>query len=106
MKRLAGVGCALVLYGAVTVAQSQEQFLPEHINKGAGIYAQNCAPCHGPHMADPQGAFDLRSFPHDQKSRFVISVTKGKNAMPPWGDVFKTDDIDALWAYLIAGEKP
>jgi len=24
--------------------------------------------------------------------------------MPPWGDVIKADDIQALWAYVVAGE--
>jgi mono/diheme cytochrome c family protein len=56
-------------------------------------------------MLDPQGAFDLRTFPRDDKSRFVTSVTKGKNQMPPWGDLLKPDDIEALWAYVTAGEK-
>ena len=56
-----------------------------------------------PRMSDPQGAFDLRTFPSDQKSRFVNSVTNGKNSMPPWGGLFSTDDIEALWAYVMAG---
>lgn len=56
-------------------------------------------------MADPEGAFDLRTFPHDQHSRFVNSVTNGKNSMPPWGGVFKPEEIEALWAYVVAGEK-
>jgi mono/diheme cytochrome c family protein len=56
-------------------------------------------------MADPQGAFDLRTFPHDQHSRFVNSVTKGKNSMPAWGDLLKPVEIEALWAYVVAGEK-
>jgi mono/diheme cytochrome c family protein len=56
-------------------------------------------------MLDPQGAFDLRKFPRDERERFVSSVTKGKNAMPPWGDLFKEGEIDALWAYVMAGEK-
>ncbi len=79
--------------------------MPDLIRKGAGIFSQNCSACHGAHMADPQGAFDLRTFPHDQKSRFVNSVTKGKNSMPPWGDLLKCDDVEALWAYVVAGEK-
>jgi len=57
-------------------------------------------------MADPQGAFDLRKFPHEDKARFVTSVTRGKQNMPPWGDLLKPEDIDALWAYVVAGERP
>ena len=97
------VGLVLVL--GTAVASAQERFSPAQIRHGAQIYAQNCAPCHGPRMLDPNAAFDLRKFPPDQKSRFANSVNKGKNAMPPWGDLFKPDDIDALWAYVIAGER-
>jgi mono/diheme cytochrome c family protein len=97
------LGCALAF--AFTGAAAQEQFGPEQIKQGANIYSQNCAPCHGPRMADAQGAFDLRTFPPDQKSRFLNSVTKGKNSMPPWGGLFNADEIDALWAYVMAGER-
>jgi hypothetical protein len=24
--------------------------------------------------------------------------------MPPWGDLLKPDDVEALWAYVVAGE--
>ena len=105
MKRIIAVGCVLALFGAGTAAQSPEEFLPQQIQKGADIFARHCSPCHGAHMADPQGAFDLRQFPRDQKSRFVHSVSKGKDNMPPWGDLLKPEDIDALWAYVVAGEK-
>lgn len=80
-------------------------FPPERIRQGAEIFARNCAPCHGAHMADPKGAFDLRTFPCGQHERFVHSVTKGKNSMPPWGDLLKPEQIEALWAYVMAGEK-
>jgi len=112
--RLAGLACALVcatalagvLARAPAVARAQdESFSPAQIQKGARIYERTCAPCHGPRMADPQGAANLRTFPRDQKSRFVVMVTKGKNNMPPWGDILKPDDIDALWAYVVAGER-
>ena len=107
MKRLAILGYTLAVLGADAAAQSsgEDHLTAEQIKKGAGIFAQNCSPCHGAHMADPQGGFDLRKFPHEEKNRFVTSVTKGKNSMPPWGDLFKPNDIDALWAYVIAGEK-
>jgi mono/diheme cytochrome c family protein len=110
--QLAGLACALacatalasLLACVMAVAQGQD-FPLVQINKGATIYERNCAPCHGPRMADPQGASNLRAFPRDQKSRFIVMVTKGKNNMPPWGDVLKPDDIEALWAYVIAGER-
>jgi mono/diheme cytochrome c family protein len=77
----------------------------EQVEAGAGIYERNCSPCHGPHMLDPQSAFNLKNFPADQHDRFVASVTRGKNQMPPWGDMLKADDIEALWAYVIGGER-
>ena len=54
-------------------------------------------------MLDPESAFDLRKFPRDQHERFVDSVTRGKNQMPPWGDMLKADEIEALWAYVPDG---
>jgi mono/diheme cytochrome c family protein len=78
---------------------------PEQAKQGAALYAQHCAPCHGYQMKDPEGAFDLRKFPRDQHSRFVTSVTNGKGAMPPWRDLLKPEDIQALWAYVNLGEK-
>ena len=53
----------------------------------------------------PSAAFNLRKFPPDQRDRFVSSVTRGKNQMPPWGDFFKPDQLEALWAYIMAGER-
>jgi mono/diheme cytochrome c family protein len=82
-----------------------QEFSPEQIKHGADLYAQNCSPCHGARMLDPNSAFDLRKFPPAEKNRFVNSVTKGLNAMPPWGDILKPVDIEALWAYVRAGER-
>lgn len=80
-------------------------FSKEQVADGAEIYAVNCAPCHGARMQDPGAAFNLRKFPPDQRERFVNSVTRGKNQMPPWGDFFKPDQLDALWAYVTTGER-
>lgn len=99
------VSVALTTLTVSVSAQNARAFAEDQIKKGSAIYAQNCSPCHGPRMMDPQGPFDLRKFPPDQKTRFVTSVVKGKNQMPPWGGLFKPDDIDALWAYVVAGEK-
>lgn len=56
-------------------------------------------------MQDPGAAFNLRKFPSEQHERFVNSVTRGKNQMPPWGDFFKPEQLEALWAYIVAGER-
>ena len=56
-------------------------------------------------MQDPESAFDLRKFPAREHDRFVRSVKSGKNQMPPWGDLLKSDDIEALWSYVVMGEK-
>jgi len=86
-------------------AWCEEPFPKEQIAAGAELYAVNCSPCHGGHMLDPNGAFNLRKFPPDQRERFLTSVTRGKNQMPPWGDFFKPDQLDALWAYIMTGER-
>jgi cytochrome c6 len=84
---------------------AEDGFPKEQIAAGAELYATNCSPCHGARMLDPEAAFNLRKFPADQHDRFVNSVTRGKNQMPPWGDFFKPEQIEALWAYVVAGER-
>ena len=86
-------------------AASAGDFPPERIKTGAAIFSRNCSPCHGSHMQNPEAAFDLRTFPPDEHERFVSSVTHGKNQMPPWGDLLDSDDIESLWAYVVAGER-
>jgi mono/diheme cytochrome c family protein len=93
---------ALFLMPSPAAAQ---EFPPDQIAKGASIFSRNCSPCHGTRMQNPESAFDLRKFPHDQHERFVSSVTRGKNMMPPWGDLLDQADIEALWSYVVAGEK-
>ena len=78
---------------------------PERVKAGAEIYERNCSPCHGARMMDPQGASDLRKFPRDARERFLNSVTKGKNQMPPWGGLLKAEDVEALWAYVSSAER-
>jgi mono/diheme cytochrome c family protein len=90
---------ALVLACSPAAAQS-----PERVKAGAEIYERNCSPCHGARMMDPQGASDLRKFPHDQRERFLNSVTKGKNQMPPWGGLLRPEEVEALWAYVVGAE--
>ena len=103
MRLIVGIAAALALIGAGAAAE--EAFTQEQMRLGAEIFERNCAPCHGPRMQDPESAFDLRKFPRNQHDRFVTSVTRGKNQMPPWGDMLKADEIEALWAYVTTGER-
>src|SRR5688572_2100268 len=104
MTDVKAVGLAVsVALAALTVpvlGQMSEQFPADQVKTGAAIYAQNCSPCHGPRMLDPQAPMDLKKFPPDQKSRFMTSVAKGKNQMPPFGGLFSDREIEALWAYV------
>jgi len=104
-NKVAALAFTLACVAGAAQGLESEGVTKEQIRTGAGIYSRHCSPCHGSRMQDAQGAFDLRKFPPDQKSRFVNSVTKGKNTMPPWGDLLTPEDIDALWAYVMVGEK-
>ncbi len=80
-------------------------FPAEQVKKGAELYARNCSTCHGNRLAKPEWApVDLRTFPREDQARFVDTVTNGIRNMPPWSDVLKPDDIDALWAYVVTGD--
>lgn len=105
MKKSILAGCTLVFANFAAAQGPEQNFAPEQIKQGSATYARHCAACHGPRMKDPEGSFDLRKFPRDQRERFVTSVTTGKKAMPPWGDLLKAEEIDALWAYVVTGEK-
>jgi mono/diheme cytochrome c family protein len=105
-KAAASMAFALLLVRvAAAGAEEAQTFTPEQVSAGAEIYAVNCSPCHGARMRDPGSAFNLRNFPYDQRDRFMTSIVRGKNQMPPWGDFFKADQLDALWAYVMAGER-
>jgi len=103
MRVRIALAAGLALVGASAAAQDAK-FPPEQIQKGAALFARNCATCHGAHMRDPPWAIDLKTLPHDAHSRFVDSVTYGKRNMPSWEDVLSPDDIESLWSYVVAGE--
>lgn len=105
MKVIAAASLGLALVCASAAARDDAaRVSPEEIKQGAALFARHCATCHGTRMRNPQWAFDLRTFPRDGHDRFVNSVTNGKRNMPPWDDVLEPAEIEALWAYVIAGE--
>lgn len=95
--------CAAIAIVTVSAAQD-EKFPAEQVKRGAEVYALNCSPCHGPRLYGEESAFDLRNFPRNERERFINSVTRGKNQMPPWGGLIKPEEIEALWAYVATGE--
>ena len=105
MKIIVASVVTLVLMCASAVAQNTAAATAEQIKAGSEIYATNCATCHGNRMKNPEWAIDLATIPKDDRQRFIQSVTSGKNSMPPWGDVLKANEIEALWAYFSTAEK-
>lgn len=107
ISRLVFATIVLVFASTFGFGQAATQtFTAEQIRVGAGLYEANCAQCHGAHMIDPGGGyFDLRTFPADQHSRFINSVSNGKNNMPPWRSLLTPQQIDDLFAYVVAGER-
>ena len=95
---------ALACAGAAAQDTGGKPFAADQVKKGADLYELNCATCHGARLANPEWAADLRNFPRGDRARFVDTVTHGVRNMPPWGDVLKPDDIEALWAYVVAGD--
>jgi mono/diheme cytochrome c family protein len=71
------------------------------VEAGRKAYTSYCTRCHGINLAVSGGAFyDLRTFPRDDKERFLTSVNKGKRAMPAWEGVVSAQDQEAIWVYI------
>jgi mono/diheme cytochrome c family protein len=105
MKNILTIVWAAALMLSLARAAHAQDHSPEQFKLGSDTYARHCSACHGARMKNPEGAFDLPTFPKDQKERFVRSVAKGKNSMPPWEGLLKPDEIEALWAYVVVGDK-
>ena len=87
-----------LLAGAAAHAGASPAPTPE---AGRSAYTRYCARCHGLNLNVTSSAyFDLRTFPKDDKERFVDSVTHGKRQMPAWGGIVQPEELEAIWAYL------
>jgi mono/diheme cytochrome c family protein len=49
----------------------------------------------------PAATEEAQSFPKEQ----IAAGAELYSVMPPWGDFFKPDQFEALWAYVMAGER-
>ncbi|MEJ8859207.1 cytochrome c [Variovorax robiniae] len=90
-----------VALGAASHVRAQDAPVPPTPEAGRKAYTSYCVRCHGINLAVSSSAFyDLRTFPKDDKTRFVESVTQGKRAMPAWGGILKPGELEAIWAYV------
>jgi cytochrome c55X len=68
---------------------------------GRRVYTSFCVRCHGINLVSTSSAFfDLRTFPPNDKERFLRSVTNGLRAMPAWGGMLKPEQMEAVWLYI------
>jgi len=90
---------ALALGAGASPAQAPDAGAdPEN---GRKIYTSYCARCHGINLVSSSGAyFDLRTFPRDDKARFLRSLNEGKRAMPAWKGIVKPGQMEDIWAYV------
>lgn len=98
------VFCAAL--AAVTAAGAAEDPPPApagapSVEAGRRAYISSCARCHGIGLVSSSSAFyDLRTFPKDDRDRFIASVTHGKRQMPAWNGILKPEAIASIWLYV------
>ena len=72
---------ALIAGAAGAQAMPAPQTQAEEVHTGKRLYVSYCTRCHGVNMVSPGGAFfDLRTFPREDKERFLRSMKEGKRA--------------------------
>jgi cytochrome c oxidase subunit 2 len=87
--------------GAAGDDPSKVYTLDEQKERGAKVYAANCAACHQPN-GKGAGAFpplDGSKVVNGPKEGQFTIVLNGKNAMPKWGGVLSDADIAAVITY-------
>ena len=99
LRRRCLAAAGLWIAGASALAQTADD--AALAEAGRRTYTSSCARCHGIGLVNTGYGFDLRTFPKDDKERFVRSVTKGLRAMPAWEGILKSEQIDAVWAYIL-----
>jgi len=98
------VGAALVA-GVAQPLPAQQTAGGSQVERGREVYEQYCQTCHGPDMVNPGTvSADLRRFPPEARNRFNDSVLNGKApGMPSWRGLVTAEELDLLWAYVLAG---
>ena len=104
---LAAVAVVAIAWMTMPATAQQQAAVSDQalIDHGKITYAQKCSHCHGPNMVTSGTvAPDLRAFP-DDKARFIVTVKKGKNNMPPWADILSDQEITEIWAFVSSRRK-
>ncbi len=71
------------------------------IEAGRRAYTSTCARCHGIGLVVTSSAyFDLRTFPKEERARFIDSVMNGRRQMPAWAGVLKPEAVESIWLYI------
>lgn len=95
---IAGAAAAQVPTPAADAAPASAA---DQVLNGRRLYVSYCTRCHGVNLVSAGGAFfDLRTFPSDDKERFMRSMKEGKRAMPAWEGIIKPHEMEALWLYI------
>lgn len=116
-RRFRCLGCAvaviftlLLLWGKGTAVQAQEPVDPR-IEKGARLYAQNCAVCHGPKGEGRVGATLAKDWPSIRPElRVKATIENGVpgSPMPAWsqkkGGPLTDEEIEAIVLYILSWE--
>jgi cytochrome c55X len=102
MRRRRRLTLTLTLLAVRVAASAQEATAAgaPDVDAGRRLYVSSCQRCHGINLATNGIGFDLRTFPQDDKERFVRSVTNGLRAMPAWSATLQPEQIDLIWAYV------
>jgi cytochrome c6 len=73
---------------------------------GAALFKANCAQCHagGKNLVNPAKTLkkaDLVKYDMYSSEAIIAQVTKGKGAMPAFGNKLKTEQIQDISAYVL-----
>jgi cytochrome c55X len=104
MKRRRRLAVAFVIAAMPAASHAQQAAAASasasEVEAGRKLYISSCQRCHGINLVTNGIGFDLRTFPRNDKERFVRSVTEGVRAMPAWSTTLKPEQLDLIWAYL------
>lgn len=84
------------------IPETQSTFSESAVaERGAVLYREHCADCHGVSGMARGNAPDLRDF-RDGEETFKTMVMEGFYPMPEFESVLSDDDRHALWVYITA----